>query len=659
MSWIHKLYETYENCSHEVGEFRGNEIVLLPLFHTTQQAQIEITIDLDGNFCFNCSKVIQDKKDATTIIPCTEKSAGRTNTPVPHLLFDKLQYIAGDYKSYGGSKDACYEDYITQLSEWCNSQYSHPYVCAVLTYLKKGTVIADLIKDGILFSENGKLLESWNGTKENTPPIFSVLKDQSDAFIRFAVATSDGSWLSGGKLWRNKEVWESCFKYLSEEKTDVDFCYVQGKQLSVSTMSPKKIRNAGDSAKLISSNDNNGYTYRGRFKTANEAFCIGKETTDKAHIALKWLITKQGFINGDQVILAFGTNGQNVPKPTGDSVETALDIEPNIPITDIKSEFAQEFKNALLKRKNRLKGDEEAVIIGLDSATPGRLSVFYYREMKEHELLSRIESWHKSCCWKHEYLFVDDGVDEKGKPKKTRVDFEGAPALKEIVYATYGSGVSDKLKKSCMERLLPCVIDNALIPIDIMKNLARNVARNRHKDHWEFQKHLGISCAIIRKYFNDLNRIKNKEEVWIMSLNVQEDDRSYLFGRALAYAQNLEKWALGQGDDGRTTNAQRLQEAFSRQPAKTWKVIYEKLIPYLNRLGRISDNRRDEMLDVISRIKLEDFNNKPLTEVYLLGYACQMRAFNEDRKEAALKKLEKENNKDTNTDNNSDNKGEN
>ena len=71
-------------------------------------------------------------------------------------------------------------------------------------------------------------------------------------------------------------------------------CYLSGKRESISYLQPKKIRNEGDGAKLISSNDKDNFTYRGRFATKEEAFAIGNETSQKVHNALKWIIRRQG-----------------------------------------------------------------------------------------------------------------------------------------------------------------------------------------------------------------------------------------------------------------------------------------------------------------------------------------------------------------------------
>jgi CRISPR-associated protein Csd1 len=52
---MQKLAETYDNCSSQIGilvddEDGKNKVPLLPIAHTTQNMQIEITIDIDGNF---------------------------------------------------------------------------------------------------------------------------------------------------------------------------------------------------------------------------------------------------------------------------------------------------------------------------------------------------------------------------------------------------------------------------------------------------------------------------------------------------------------------------------------------------------------------------------------------------------------------------------
>ena len=127
MSWLERCYQTYEYIRRAepdlIGRQEPNRATLLPVGHTTQQAQIQVELDLDGNFL---NAFVLRKDEQTTIIPCTERSSARTSGIVPHPLADKLQYIASNYSDYGGRKEPGWEKYHEQLLSWCSSPFSHP-----------------------------------------------------------------------------------------------------------------------------------------------------------------------------------------------------------------------------------------------------------------------------------------------------------------------------------------------------------------------------------------------------------------------------------------------------------------------------------------------------------------------------------------------------
>lgn len=110
-----------------------------------------------------------------------------------------------------------------------------------------------------------------------------------------------------------------------------------------------------------------------------------------------------------------------------------------------------------------------------------------------------------------------------------------------------------------------------------------------------------------------------------MSLNTKLQERSYLFGRLLAIADKAESQTYEKVDKGRMTNAKRYWSVFSKRPAKTWAIIQESLIPYLMKLG-IGERKKYEALisQIIDQFMEGGFSNEPLSENYLLGYACQM-----------------------------------
>ena len=82
-----------------------------------------------------------------------------------------------------------------------------------------------------------------------------------------------------------------------------------------------------------------------------------------------------------------------------------------------------------------------------------------------------------------------------------------------------------------------------------------------------------------------------------MGLDKQKKDISYLWGRLLAYAQEVEKEALEtMGVRDRETNAERYMRRFQLRPLETWEQLYLRLQPYQVRL-RKNKNYRFKVLN--------------------------------------------------------------
>lgn len=267
--------------------------ILLPISHSTANAQLEVTIDMDGNFMPALSGIIpKDGEDKITIIPVMASSrSGKQSSP--HALGDKLCYVAGDYSLYTNEdKTEYYNDYLNNLRKWTMSEFSNKWLQCVYIYLKKATLIQDLIKAKVLvLSEGGLLSECEN-------KIQSIA--QKEAMVRFAV------WDSGEKheLWKEPEMYQSFIEYYKTNLCNYNIDYVTGERMSCSEKHPWKIRNSGDQAKLLSANDTSGFTYRGRFANREQAASIGYETSQKAHNALRWLLARQGkYIDGEMTVV--------------------------------------------------------------------------------------------------------------------------------------------------------------------------------------------------------------------------------------------------------------------------------------------------------------------------------------------------------------------
>ena len=616
MSWIQRLSETYDNCQEFIGvETEDKRVPLLPVCHTTQMAHVEIAIDGNGSFR---RAYIVSKEDARTIIPCTEKSIGRTTNEAPHPLCDKLQYTAGDFRRYIKSKDSYFKSYQNLLTQWCFSKDSNPKINAISEYINKESLIDDLINNQILYpGDDGFLLEKKKGDKiADLPAIFKVVQSQQDVFIRWIVEIPGDP---ESKVWRDKKLWQNWINYDLCTKKEKSFCYVNGEQGFIAKLHPSKILSDGDKAKLLSSNDTTDFTFRGRFNKAEEAAAVDFQISQKAHFALRWLFDRQGYRNGSLGIVAWATSGAQVPKPTDDPVDTI-----GVPPSEIHSETAQ---TVALKFKKRIAGygkeignTTNVVVLAINSATTGRSAITYYQELKGSDYLQRIDSWHNTCSWLHRYVIKDGVNPDTGKKEKKHIPFIGAPAPIDIAKAVYGKNIDDKLERHTISRILPCIIEGQPLPRDLMESAVRRASNRISMDPWEWEKTLSIACALFKKY--------HEKEKYDMSLDLNNTNRDYLYGRLLAIAEYLERWALNAAGEKRETNAARLMQRFSDHPFTTWRTIELSLAPYKTRLGARSRKYQDLIDEIMASFKSDDFlNDSKLSGEFLLGYHCQREVF--------------------------------
>jgi len=92
MSWVQKLYETYNQCADAMNVPAEK---LWPVSHLVKKAHVEIVIDGEGNF--RRAKKL-GRADASTLIPATESSAGRTGSLIaPHPICEEIAYCASDF----------------------------------------------------------------------------------------------------------------------------------------------------------------------------------------------------------------------------------------------------------------------------------------------------------------------------------------------------------------------------------------------------------------------------------------------------------------------------------------------------------------------------------------------------------------------------------
>lgn len=646
MSWMQKLYRTYESIL-EQGVTDDTE-PLTPVGHTIQNAHIVIVIDGQGNF--QTARVMPPK--TAILLPATESSENRTSGEAPHPLADKIQYVAKDYANYGGEKKAYFDGYLKQLKAWCESPFTHPKVQAVLNYVAKGRVVANLVEAGIFpLDSEGKVLKKWE-VEGDAPPIFSVLP-KTKGEIEFGSALVCWQVEIAGDVhsqtWTDKTIQQSWADYAASEKAEKGFCLVQGKEAVISTMHPAKLRHTGDKAKLISSNDTAGYTFRGRFSTAEEAASVSADVSAKAHSALRWLISRQGIRNGDQVTVTWAISGKPVPSPMKD-ISSELDWADmeNWDISTVENPdeaaaqrlpensetppdwsvnigraAAQIIKKKLHGYQAELKAHEQISLIMLDSATPGRMALTYYQEFLPADYFANLDAWIDDFSWYQRYsIEVPNG---KKTDKRTQWRFV-PPSPYSIAEAVYGKSLSDTLKKQLYARLLPVIADGTSVPIpeDLVRQSFQAACNPNGCENWEWQRNIGVACALYKGWrarHHDLSQ----RRTYPMSLDTQNRSRDYLYGRLLAVAENTESYALYLAGEKRATTAERYMQRFAEHPFATWRNIELALKPYQERLrNNGKDTGAQAIGEIMELFATDDFTcDDKLSGEFLLGYHCQ------------------------------------
>lgn len=636
MTWLARLYDSYEQAMQQ-----KQNTPLLPICHTVQNAHVKIVIDGKGNF--RSADVLEKTQ---CIIPATERSAGRSSGCAPHALCDKLQYVAKDYVLFGGEKKSYFTQYEEQLRQWCESEYANPKAQAILNYIQKGEVIHDLVNVAIFpVSDAGKFLKTWQA-EIDPPTIFRTLPkkknnitqeneiEPGDALVIWEVQIFNDDETS--ETWKNSALQTSWINYDISLASKHGQCDVTRQLQSLATSHPARLRHSGDKAKLISSNDNDGFTFKGRFQESDEAFVMGFEFTQKAHNALRWLINRQGYRNGDQVILAWTTSGVKVRPPVEEQWKIELenfeeDIQKIAKSLQEKSDkidhsqnmgqiFAERLKKRLAGYRALLADNDEITLLILDSATPGRMAIVYYQELNKDDYFDALDKWAQDFSWYQRVPLAGQAPLQLIAP----------PAPWLVAKVAYGESVDDKLKKQIVERIFSCIVEQKQVPKNLVESCLRaatNPLAYKADEQWRWSRNISVACSLYRGYCARVDEKHRRE--YAMSLETECTNRDYLYGRLLALAEKIERRALKKSGEKRITNAQRLMQHFSVKPYTTWETLRKSLQPYINRLitsedvGWIKD-WENEIENVSCLFKHEDFiSNRKLTGEFLLGYYCQ------------------------------------
>ena len=594
MGLLQKAVETYDCCAAQIGQEQEGREPFAPVFHWAAAAEIEITLNADGKFV---SASARDKKAQKIIFPVTEASASRTSSPAPHPLCEQLGYLVPE-------QEEKYPLYVRQLREWAESPFSHPKLMPILTYVESGTILSDLSGCGLIKSDgkvladkDGKKMVCWRVIGQDAAAEPACRRDQSlfNAYIAYVKNTllNTGSDQNDGKK--------------------RDLCMISGEQSVVTDKHAKGIVSYYGNAKLISANDDKGYTWRGRFDQERQAVTVGYEASQKAHNALHWLADNQGEVFGKRIFICWNPQGIEIPRATGPFRKNSGSKAIRKP-----SDYRQDLRDTLSGHKAKLPLQAGVVIAAFDASTKGRLSAAYYNELAGSDFYDRLCEWDEHCCWYNGPYGIQ------------------SPSLYQILQSACGVQrtekggtrlvVDDRISGQQMQRLVACRVDQGRIPEELKRALANRASMPQAFEPEIWQRILFASCAVMNKYCHDT---KGED---IMSWELDTVDRSFQFGRLLAAADWLEEqyYRNSASDEARQTTAVKAFSECRRRPWHTYERINRQLLTaYLPRVdgwARTRYNRlTQEIIQVISTFPPEELN-RPLEDTYLMGYSLQKNA---------------------------------
>ncbi|MDO4864499.1 MAG: type I-C CRISPR-associated protein Cas8c/Csd1 [Ruminococcus sp.] len=450
----------------------------------------------------------------------------------------------------------------------------------------------------------------------------AVCVDADKVTVRYIVHYKEH--LAETRTWKDKTLFNCFLRYNSSSRGNEQLCYATGNILPAQYIHPAQILKGAINAKIISSNDESGFTYRGRFGNKTEALSVSYEFSEKMHNALKWLIETQSISFGklksvdSMTVIVWASAIQSVPDCSGGFIDDDdfADLPDEAELPSTMPEYMKLLHKRIFGVGERLEPNTKVMIMGLDAANPGRVNISMYSELESSQYLANIERWHAETSW----------LRFSGKLRRK---FINSFSVRDIIRYAFGTEqgafveCDKKVLRDNILRLLNCVTNGARLPADIVNALYQKASNPlAYENSYNHRSVLEAACGMIRKHMiENPNKYDHEGDV-SMAYDPKVTDRSYLYGCLLAIADKAESEAYDDGERNvRVTNARRYWNAFSQRPYQTWGIIEERLRPYMDKLGKAQVKYSKWINELTSKMTAEAFaDNSRLEPMYLLGY---------------------------------------
>lgn len=626
MSVLTNLLRCYEYCEKEdlVDVHNGQNTVLLPLYHSNKKAEnnniLKVTLDENGYLL----SVEFAKTGEVYLFPVTENSAARSGRdPSPHPLEDEMQYCISKI-----ANEKKFEAYKKEFDKF----YNHVVDPKVKLFLKS-------IKTFLLNEKNYELilsrlpLEDIKKAKKDTNKRGDADKDHGfkKTFLSFTVKCQDEQHLEVDTF---RDLHNEFIRYTDETSIangNQGICNISGNREAITY----KHRGLMGNAKVVSVS-NNKETYFGRFNEGSDIIKIGRKSSEKIHLMLKFLLENRNsnIHLAGSLFLANWFSGDIQNSIGFDISKTEFDDYMDDEMQTPVSEKNREIGKLFIKGSEKLNPSDKYYVMLVDKSSNGRISLKYYNEMQNSQLKENLEAWQDKYIW------------EKKNFKKN-LYYPWVPTLKKILLAAYGIEKEGKLitrdkgkkenkegfSKAQFQKLVIALLEGRSVPSNIKNALAQNI-RNRQRYDKTWNDVLTVSLAILSEGKKEDNEMREKDC----------QTRSYLYGRLLSVYDKLEndvlwdknkKQGLGKSSAIRATNAERYWNAFVNKPYTMMETLERSTrycVEYMksNGLGgffKTMDEVKDEILKLLDTEENRKKINAQLDSDFIFGYYAQKKEF--------------------------------
>ena len=644
MSVLTNLLKCYEYCENEdlVDVHNGRDTVLLPVYHSNITAEknnvLKVTLNENGDLLsadFSADGEVY-------IFPITEDSVARSGKiPPPHPLEDKMQYCIAEIAD--ADKFKAYMEEFNSFYEYVNHEKVKTFLTAIKRFLSNeqnyDMILSKLPLRDIKKAEKGEKGKGAGEIQYANEKGAAVQYDFKNTFLSFTVKCQDNKYL---KVNTFKELHEEFIKYIEEFIKYIDesstsnnsqgTCNISGNYETITN----KHRGIKGNPKIISTKEVKKENYFGRFNAISDIIKVGRKSSEKIHLMLKFLLENKNShtkLAGELYLVNWfsGDIKNSIEFDLTDNEtddDDYMDDDNQIPVSE---------KNLLINRAftrgaKKLNSDEQYYLMLIDKSSKGRISIRYYKEMPNSQLVDNLEAWQKKCIW------------EK-RQKNSNSYGPWMPTLNSILLATYGTKRKEKqkkiltidkegFKKAQFQNLVMALIEGKSIPSNIKNALAQNI-RNRQRYNKTWNDVLTVSLAILSEGKKEDNKMREKSD----------QTRSYLFGRLLSVYDKLENDVLwdknkkkgsDKWSDIRATNAERYWNAFANKPDTTMRTLERSTkycVEYMksNGLGgffKKIEEAKGEILELLDTEENRKYKtNTQLDNDFIFGYYAQKKEF--------------------------------